>query len=270
MQKKIYIKKFPKDIERILYGPRVIDNYTLFSSTSSVLSKFIFQIMPPVLIMVGMTLITIVIYPIFSYQVGSLPKTFRKELIKPIKLFENYQIYLQDEEEKQKEKVLSSVAKVDTTDPNVWFPSAKYKKVERKKVVNYTISIPKIGIKEANVEIGGMDLKKSLIHYPNSSFPGELGNPVIFGHSTIPIFFNPKIYETIFSTLPELKKGDSIIARIDGVEYFYEVYKMVTVDPDDLTVLEQKYDRYDLSLITCVPPGTLWKRLVVQARLKEI
>lgn len=270
MQKTIYIKKFPKDVERFVYGPRVLDNYTIFSSTTSVLMKFIIQAVPPILIIVGMILITIVIYPIFSYQVRSLPGTFQKELIKPIKILENYNIQAQSVEKKQREKVLSTVSKVDTTDPKTWFPGAKFNKVKRKSVVNYTISIPKLGIKEANVETGGMDLKKSLIHYPNSSFPGELGNPIIFGHSTLPIFFNPKVYETIFSTLPEMQKGDEIIARIDSVEFTYEVYKLITVDPDDLTVLEQKYDSYDLSLITCVPPGTKWKRLVVKARLKEM
>jgi len=35
-------------------------------------------------------------------------------------------------------------------------------------------------------------------------------------------------------------------------------------------VLEQKNDASYISLITCVPPGTYWKRLVVRAKLTEL
>jgi sortase A len=270
LKKQIYIKQFPKDIERILYGPRILDNYALFSNTGEAFTRTIFEIVPAMMIFVGMTLIGIVIFPILVYQLQYIPHTFKREIIKPIKLLENYQISAQNEENFQKEKAGAVIAQVDTTDPKNWFPEAKYSKLEKPKIVNYTISIPKLGINQANVEIGGENLKKSLIHFPGSSVPGELGNAVIFGHSTLPLFFNPKVYETIFSTLPTLKKGDEIVARVDGIEYKYVIYEMATVDPDELSVLEQKYDKYDMSVITCVPPGTKWKRLVVKARLKEI
>lgn len=270
MRKEIYIKKFPRDIEKVLYGPRVLDSYALFSDTRTILLQFAFQVLPSILIFAGMTMIGIVIYPILSYQIQYVPHTFQRELIKPIKLLENYQIQAQSEENQHQEKTAAVISQVDTTDPATWFPDAKYKTVNKPRIVNYTLSIPKLGIKDANVEIGGENLKKSLIHFPNSSLPGELGNPVVFGHSTLPLFYNPKVYETIFSTLPTLKEGDEIVARVDGIEYHYDVYKMLTVSPSDLTVLEQRYDKYDLSLITCVPPGTKWKRLVVKARLKEI
>ncbi len=270
MRKEIYIKKFPRDIEKVLYGPRILDNYALFSDTGGVVLRLIYQVLPTFLIFTGMVLIGIVIYPIITYQLQFFPQVFQHEIIKPVKLIENYQIKANEEENKQHEKATDVISQVDTTNPKTWFPEAKYKKIEKPKISNYTLTISKLGIKDVNVEIGGEDLKKSLIQFPGSSNPGELGNTVIFGHSTLPLFFNPKVYETIFSTLPEMKKGDEIVARVDGIEYKYIVYEMVTVNPSDLTVLEQRYDKYDMSIITCVPPGTKWKRLVVKARLKEI
>lgn len=269
-KKEIYIKKFPKDIEQILYGPCVLDNYALFSNTGAAFARTFFEIVPVAMIFVGMTLIGIVIFPIVVYQFQYIPRAVKREIIRPVKLLENYQISAQNEDNFQKEKAGTVISQVDTTNPKTWFPEAKYSKLEKPKIVNYTLSIPKLGINQANVEIGNDDLKKSLIHFPGSSVPGELGNAVIFGHSTLPLFFNPKVYETIFSTLPTIKKGDEIVARVDGIEYKYVVYDLLTVNPNDLSVLEQRYDKYEMSVITCVPPGTKWKRLVVKARLKEI
>jgi sortase A len=42
------------------------------------------------------------------------------------------------------------------------------------------------------------------------SAPGEYGNIVIFGHSTLPQLYNPKDYKTIFTYLPSLEKKDHI------------------------------------------------------------
>ena len=111
---------------------------------------------------------------------------------------------------------------------------------------------------------------KSLVHYGGTALPGDWGNTVIFGHSVLPQFFNPKNYKTIFSTLPTLEKKDKILIDFDGITYFYEVYELKVVSPDDVSVLEQRYDTSYLSLVTCVPPGTYWKRLIVKARLKKI
>lgn len=266
MKKVIYIKKIPRSIEKIIYEKEEVSRFDEIKSRSL---RFIFQFAPSILIISGMAIITIVIYPIFAYQLQYIPRTFRREMIKPIKILENYEIQASSEETLQKQKAFSTLNQVDTTNARVWFPDAKFVEEEAPKITNYTISIPKLGIASANVEVGSDNLKKSLVHFPGSALPGELGNPVIFGHSTLPIFFNPKNYETIFSTLPEIQKGDKIIARVDGIEYNYEVYNFYTVNPDEIDVLEQKYDKYDMSLITCVPPGTKWKRLIVKARLKE-
>ena len=155
------------------------------------------------------------------------------------------------------------------TNPNIWFPQKPQKKQEAK-VSEYSLSIPKLKITDARVVIAGDDLAKSLIHYGGTGLPGDYGNTVIFGHSTLVQLYNPKDYKTIFATLPTIKKGDSIYLKFDGVQYRYVVYDMTVTEPNDLSSLEQRFDNSYLTLITCVPPGTFLKRLNVKAKLEKL
>ncbi len=134
---------------------------------------------------------------------------------------------------------------------------------------SYYVSIPKLKIKEAQVIFGNTDLKKSLIHYPKTALPGQYGSPVIFGHSVLPQFFNPESYLTIFSTLYKLKQGDEVFVSYDQIQYKYLVEEMFEVQPTDLSVLEQRFDDRYLTLITCSPPGTYLRRLIIKARLVD-
>ncbi|MFA5827843.1 MAG: sortase [Candidatus Shapirobacteria bacterium] len=136
--------------------------------------------------------------------------------------------------------------------------------------VTYSISIPKLKIDRASVALGSMDLKKTLVQYPQTALPGQLGNSVIFGHSVLPQFFNPKSYITIFSTLFRLKQGDEIYVNYDDIQYKYLVEEMFEVQPTDLSVLEQRFDGKYLTLITCSPPGTYLRRLIIKSRIVDI
>ena len=158
----------------------------------------------------------------------------------------------------------------DYTKVSDWFPNAPRLSPLPSKITDYTLSIPKLGIKNAKVKIGGEDLKKSLVQYSGTALPGQFGNTVIFGHSVLPQFYNPKNYITIFSTLPTLKVGNEIFVDFDGILYKYQVEQMYEINPSDISLLEQRYDGSYLSLITCVPPGTKLRRLVVLARLEKI
>ncbi|MBI4004555.1 class D sortase [Candidatus Roizmanbacteria bacterium] len=159
----------------------------------------------------------------------------------------------------------------DFVQANLWFPSMPQgKQSTTLDIKEYAISIPKLNITDAKVVIGGDDLSKSLIHYLPTSLPGELGNVAIFGHSTLPQLYNTKDYKTIFTYLPSLNKGDTVVVTVGETEYEYEVYDMFVVKPEQVSVLEQKFDGSYLTLITCVPPGTYWNRLVVKAKLKAI
>ncbi len=159
----------------------------------------------------------------------------------------------------------------DFTQANLWFPTKPQSSLSTKPdVKQYYLSIPKLNINNATVTVGGDDLAKSLVHYLPQSLPGEPGNVVIFGHSTLPQLYNPKDYKTIFTYLPSLEKGDKINVTIGDLEYTYTVYDMFVINPDQVSVLDQQSDNSYLTLITCVPPGTWWKRLVVKAKLSTL
>jgi len=167
-------------------------------------------------------------------------------------------------------QVFSSNLK-DFTQANLWFPNKPQTEISPKvKVKEYFLTIPKLNIFKAKVTVGGDDLTKSLVHYLPTSLPGENGNVAIFGHSTLPQLYNSKDFKTIFTYLPSLEKGDKITVNIGDLEYQYEVYDMFVVKPEQVSVLEQKYDNSYLTLITCVPPGTWWNRLVVRTRLAKL
>lgn len=133
----------------------------------------------------------------------------------------------------------------------------------------YRLSIPSAKIDDAIVALGSMDLKNSLIQYPQTALPGQLGNTVIFGHSVLPQFFNPKSYLTIFSTLYKRKVGDEIYIKFDNITYKYIISDMFEVQPTDLSVLEQRFDNRYLTLITCSPPGTYLRRLIIRAQIAD-
>ncbi|MDP2637486.1 MAG: sortase [Candidatus Levybacteria bacterium] len=166
----------------------------------------------------------------------------------------------------------NSINRTDYTNAENWFPQFHPDSVNTFKndIPEYIISIPKIGIKEATVSTVDNDLEKHLVNYQGTSIPGRNGNAVIFGHSTLPQLFNEKDYKTIFSNVYKLQNGDSIYAKINNVTYAYKIYKIVVVDPSDTSSLIQDYDNSYLTLVTCTPPGTIWKRLIVKSRLEKI
>lgn len=148
-------------------------------------------------------------------------------------------------------------------DASNWYANFDYSN----KKVNYSMSIPSINVSDAAVSNIDTDLTKHLVQFNSDSFPGTLGNVVIFGHSTLPQLFKDTDYKTIFSTLYKLKVGDTIDIMYENKKYVYRVMQSLVVDADDTSVLAQDLSGSTITLITCTPPGTVWKRLVVKAKL---
>lgn len=216
--------------------------------------------LPAFLVLFGLFLLSFATVPILAYQFLFSPRF--TTLIKPV---------ADDYLTSRSGAVLGAKqGNLDMSKASNWFPAAPRLSSRPSKITHYTLSIPKLKINQAIVEIGGEDLGKSLIHYSGTALPGQFGNTVIFGHSVLPQFFNPKNYLTIFSTLPTLKPKDEIFVDFDGVVYKYVIEEMTEVKPNDLSALEQRYDDSYLTLITCVPPGTYLRRLLVKARLTAI
>lgn len=239
---------------------------TLSLRTQKFLSKF-----SSLMLFSGLGVILFVIYPIISYKIRVNLRQKQEMVLSPIP--ENL-IVKTETVFSRKPEVLAS----QTTPPSVpnleivanWFPTAPFENQRATKITDYTISIPRLKIKDAHVKIGGKELKETLVQYGGTTLPGEYGNTIIFGHSVLPQFFNPKNYETIFSTLPHMEKGDEVIVDFDGIRFVYLVERYFEIEPTEVEVLEQRFDRQALTLITCVPPGTYWKRGVVRAYLQQI
>lgn len=165
-------------------------------------------------------------------------------------------------------------AELDYTDLSNWFPEQELPLLPTTGQKRYLISIPVLGIEDAEVVLGGKSLDQSLIQYPGTAEPGDFGAPVIFGHSVLRQFYNPKInnprrYVSIFSTIMTLKKGDTILVDDDGVRYRYEVTDKIEVKPQDRYILEQQRDSRQLKLVTCTPEGTYLRRGIITAALVQ-
>ncbi|MBI4067367.1 sortase [Candidatus Gottesmanbacteria bacterium] len=223
-----------------------------------------FSLVSTFFVFTGLSLIGWVAYPIIAFELFYAPRFIG--IIKPIpekiisEALENRILAAQNSE------VFAAEAGVDYTKASNWFPKASPQRIESE-IVSYSISIPKLKIENAEVRVGSEDLNKSIIHWAGSAMPGEYGTSVLFGHSTIVWLYDPKNYHTIFSKLPDLNRGDDIYYSVNNVAYRYQVEEMRVTSPDDLSVLEQKYDDSYTTLVTCVPAGTYLKRLVVTARL---
>lgn len=210
----------------------------------------------------GIIILIGVIYPILSYD-ATYGKNF-SELISPVSDSSGNSFATQEA------RTDSNNNTSDFTQASNWFVGgANHADFNLSKVEFFTISIPKLKIDHATVAIGGEDLNKSLIQYPGTALPGRPGNTAIFGHSILPIFYNPKNYISIFSLLPTLKKGDEIFIDYDGISYVYKVETMFEVMPTDIQVLDQDTSDSFITLVTCVPPGhpNDPKRLIVRARV---
>lgn len=155
----------------------------------------------------------------------------------------------------------------DYTNAYNWYPGQNKKP---QGTANYKISIPKIEIRDAIVTNSDFDLTKHLIQYNSDSVPPHEGNSIIFGHSTLPQLYDPKNYKTIFANAYKLTTGDEIIVNSENIKYRYKIESITVVEPEDTSILSQNFTDSYLTIITCTPPGTIWKRLVIKARLEKI
>lgn len=224
------------------------------------------RFLPTLISAMGLGLVATVIWPLVNYNLSRAGfSSSTNSLLSPL----SYQSFAIDV---SSESSIPMLGQVDYIKASSWFTgsSSVFIPVADSAFSTYTISIPSLRIEDAIVNLNSDDLSVGLVHYPQTALPGQNGSPVIFGHSTLPQFFDPKDYTTIFSTLPTIKLGSSIFVTSNGIKYVYKVSKTYEVKPEQVEVLRQEFDKKTLKLITCVPPGTKLKRLVVEAVLQKI
>lgn len=228
------------------------------------------KILPLIISSLGLFLIATVAWPILSYQISVFAKD--KTFSLTPKLLNPFISDMEFTANNQTDLSPQLATNIDYTKASNWFTVPKNttpqsSSYSSESITNFKISIPSLSIEDANVAVNGEDLNKSLVHYPGTALPGQPGSPVIFGHSTLPQLFDPKNYMTIFSTLPAIKTGEVVLINIDNITYTYKIVNIYQVKPDAVEVLRQFYNKKSLKLVTCVPPGTKYRRLIVEADL---
>lgn len=241
-----------------------------YKKTSQKRKKAVFHLLGLLIFLGGILILLYVSLPLISWQIYFAPVFASQEIAVPIP---KTTVVSESPIKSLVSTAANNITGVDYTNAKNWFPAYKPSaegKTESPRVPSYTLSIPKLGIEKAVVSTNDYDLAKHLVNYPGTAIPADFGNAVIYGHSTLPQLFNPKDYKTIFATVYKLTVGDEFFATVENVTYRYKIFSVTVVDPSDTSIFSQTYDNSYLTLVTCTPPGTTWKRLIIKARLQKI
>ena len=139
---------------------------------------------------------------------------------------------------------------------------------------SFGIVIPKIGANArviANVnpfDAGEYQqaLTRGVAHARGSSFPDASGNVFLFSHSSVDFYLATR-YNSVFYLINKLTIGDQIDLYYRDVRYVYHVTDKKIVDPHEVSYITNASYGNIVTLMTCWPPGTSLKRLLVIAAL---
>ncbi|MDP3974022.1 MAG: sortase [Candidatus Daviesbacteria bacterium] len=159
---------------------------------------------------------------------------------------------------------------------NYQWKAAKAEKVEEiiPKDTLFGIVIPKIGANAVVVEnVDPFDptvyqyaLTKGVAHAAGSAYPGQNGNVFLFSHSSVN-FYEAQRYNSVFYLLDKLENGDEITVYFQEKPFIYKVYEKKIVSASDVQYIKGNGTGQTLTLMTCYPAGTSFKRLLVLAVL---
>lgn len=223
------------------------------------------RIFPLLSIIIGLVCLGMVVFPMITWQISFAFGDFNQEkIVSPVPDLDSFSV-AGGQLPKASGFGLILLSSANILPPPPLPPTSGFDK--KAFISEFTLSIPKLKIFDANVKVDSENFDQFLALFPGTALPGEEGNAFISGHSVLPQFFNPEDYKKIFSTLPQLEIGDEVLVNIAGVEYRFLVESKRVVDPDDVSVLAPPTLGKYLTLLTCVPPGTSLKRLVVVCKL---
>ena len=136
---------------------------------------------------------------------------------------------------------------------------------------DFGIVIPKIKVNAAIVQDVDpyssfeyqRQLAKGVAHAAGTALPDEERSMFLFAHASGDILMARR-YNSVFYLLNKLEAGDQLLIYYRGAPYHYQVISSKEVAADAVSYLENN-DESDLILMTCTPPGTTWRRLLVFA-----
>ena len=225
-------------------------------------SKLFIRSMSLFMLIIGGVIFAYTFFPLISWQIYFAPAFASQNIETPIP-HQNVLSALNIST-----VINSAVENINTdyTNAQNWYPGYD---TNTKKDANYNISIPQIDIKNAIVTNKSADLTKHLVQFNSDTLPPLKGNSIIFGHSTLPQLYDPNNYKTVFANAYKLEIGDDIIVNTQNNKYNYKIESIRVVDPTDTSVLSQNFSDSFITIITCTPPGTIWKRLIIKARIQD-
>lgn len=109
-------------------------------------------------------------------------------------------------------------------------------------------------------------LRDGVAHAKGTKLPGEGGSIFLFAHSSADLLTAER-YNSVFYLMHHLENGDIVKIWRDGKEYDYAVSQKLFVSSVDIQYLTAKSTSEQLILMTCWPPGTTFKRLIIIAKL---
>lgn len=157
------------------------------------------------------------------------------------------------------------------------FPMVVSDECEKARQYNDAICIPKIHViaplLETKIENATpknifSQLEQGVGMAQDGAKPGNVGNVFVFGHSSDSLLHHGS-YKTVFLLLDKLKQGDMIFVFWKGMKYEYAITTTKIVSSHDLSVLEQNEETRVITLMTCWPPLTTWKRYIVIGSLVQ-
>jgi LPXTG-site transpeptidase (sortase) family protein len=151
-------------------------------------------------------------------------------------------------------------------------PSGSGRPIFYLKIEKLNLAAPVIWPSGTSEEIIQQGLDRGTVIYPTNAAPGQSGNCYITGHSS-DYWWKDGKYKQVFVNLDKLEANDEIIIEAvqknnKTIKYAYRVVskEVVSAGDPDLFADTQKSI---LTLTTCWPVGTNWKRLMIKAELKE-
>ena len=219
----------------------------------SQLPKFIFlRTLANALILGSLVFLSISLYPLI-----------KDELLYYYRRFRGIEYRLAESAETQESSALPSTPKPQPAPLTIVPVDTDFGIVIEKIGVN----APVIADVDTNSHAAYMEaMRHGVAHAKDTAKPDEIGNIYLFAHSTLNFWeFGP--YATVFTTLHQLVPGDRIVLLYKGKRYDYRVVEKEIVPGFDLTPLNRESSRRVLTLQTCDPPGTTWRRLIIIAEL---
>jgi LPXTG-site transpeptidase (sortase) family protein len=140
----------------------------------------------------------------------------------------------------------------------------------------FGIVIPKIGanariipnVDPYDSKIYQQALTRGVAHAKGTALPNENGSMFLFSHSSVD-FFVASAYNSIFYLLNKLEVNDEIDIYYSDIQYTYHVSEKKIVEASDVSYLTSTVLTKQLILMTCWPPGTSFKRLLVIGALSS-